>query len=137
MLYEVITGITRELPTKNKKSRIRNRYFHYLAIWQDHNLYIKQRNAKDIWPMLYELPLIETPHPAELETLMLSREWQTLFHGTKVTLLNTSRSYLHKLSHQHIHARFYKIKVEPDYTLEEYRAVPADEFNRYAFPKLT
>lgn len=80
-------------PLKSKKTKVRNRYFHYFHLRdQDKSAWI-HRSGKDIWQHLNEFPMIETESeqaPANLSESIPSFQ-------TK-----------HILSHQHIHAYFYE-----------------------------
>ena len=49
-----------KFPVKDKKTKIRNRYFYYLVIRNKGKVMMKRRTEKDIWKGLYDFPLIET-----------------------------------------------------------------------------
>lgn len=102
-----------ELPVKLKKTKVRNRYFHYL-IFSDENrdVIIRKRVEKGIWHNLYEFPLIETIDEVDFDIVSkLILEKNT----TKNTILSikplNKSKILHKLSHQHLFIDFYKVEV--------------------------
>lgn len=121
-----------ELPVKLKKTKVRNRYFNYL-VFSDENqdLIIRKRTEKGIWHNLYEFPLIETETDSDiLSVFELIRE----NYGQKneildIKPLNQSR-IIHKLSHQHLHIRFFKIQVKG--FLED--AISYESMISYPFP---
>lgn len=102
-----------ELPVKLKKTKVRNRYFHYL-IFSDENqdVIIRKRVEKGIWQNLYEFPLIETIDEVDFDIVSkLILEKNTTKNAIlSIKPLNKSK-ILHKLSHQHLFIDFYKVEV--------------------------
>ena len=101
---------TNILPIKLKKTKIKNRYLNYLLILDNNNKsLINKRTKKGIWHNLYEFPVIETPNQTSPETLTttIKKEYT---NSLSVDLMN-NESIIHKLSHQHLHITFWKIKV--------------------------
>lgn len=115
-------GTHLDLPVKSKKTKVRNRYFHYLIYNQESNTLIEQRTEKGIWQQLYQFPLIET-EKAELKT-------------EPINCVSTSETVVHKLSHQHIHARFYIIVGFPDKLDDSYKTIPTDTIQDYPLPRI-
>lgn len=106
-------GIVDQLPVKSKKLKVRNRYFNYIiAIDDKENTIIQKRTAKGIWHNLYEFPLIETEKEEDFETI--APQIQNCFSGNEVVsvLEYNSESIIHKLSHQHLHIKFWKAIVK-------------------------
>lgn len=106
-------GIVDQLPVKSKKLKVRNRYFNYIiAIDDKENTIIRKRTAKGIWHNLYEFPLIETEKEEDFETI--APQIQNCFSGNEVVsvLEYNSESIIHKLSHQHLHIKFWKAIVK-------------------------
>src|SRR3546814_19833736 len=58
-------GLVEKLPVRTKKAKARKRYFNYLVIREEGNLFLRKRGAGDIWQSLYEFPLVETGTPVE------------------------------------------------------------------------
>lgn len=126
-----------ELPVKQGKTKIRSRYFNYLHLEFQENIIISQRNEKDIWNSLYEFPLIESDMPISIEQLLAtpylrSLMIQGILHFQKKTLMPK-----HQLSHQSIHATFYRFSLskKPTLTPQE-KLIPSDQINAYPIPKL-
>ncbi len=125
------TGRVNELPVKLKKAKVTNRYFNYLVV-QDRqgNSIIQKRIAKGIWHNLYEFPLIETEGDTsykEVWDLIYSRGFS--FEVKDLRLL-TPEIIIHKLSHQHLHIRFWEVTT--DAVLSE--AIAPNVLKTYPFP---
>lgn len=103
-----------QLPVKSKKLKVRNRFFNYLVIEDEvSNSVIQKRTAKGIWHNLYEFPLIETD--AEVGFEFISEKVQKNFFKDNALISMedwNKKSTIHKLSHQHLHIKFWKIKVD-------------------------
>lgn len=101
---------TDKLPVKKGKIKIKNRYFNYLVFIDNQNFTsIKKRISKDIWQGLYEFPLIETDFALSEEVLL--SELKKMDISFEEVYLPNEKAILHKLSHQHIHTKFWIIKV--------------------------
>lgn len=113
---------TSEFPVKSKKTKVRDRYFHYLYIEHNNEICFNKRGPNDVWENLYEFPLIETdskdkPSNQEIESFELC-------FSTK-----------HILSHQRIHAQFYKTKLNADF-ISNYPTKKRDELEEIAISRL-
>ncbi|MFL0077240.1 A/G-specific adenine glycosylase [Tenacibaculum maritimum] len=102
----------KELPVKEKKMKVKKRYFNYIVLVNNnHTTLLKKREGKGIWEGLYEFPLIESSKYINDSELKETLEFQKLFPDeTTVTLFNTKR-IVHKLSHQHLHTRFWIVET--------------------------
>lgn len=123
-----------ELPVKLKKTKIKNRYFNYLVcIDSSKNTVIEKRKGKGIWQNLYQFPLVETDNSLSIS------EFETLKEKTEI-LKNNIFDYnlyneidkIHKLSHQHLHTKFWVIEMD---TLSA-TAIPISELKTYPVPAL-
>ena len=125
------TGKVNELPVKLKKTKVTNRYFNYIVVndAQGRSI-VNKRSGKGIWHNLYEFPLIETDDAVpedEMEGIIKSHE-SLCFTPQSITLL--SDTVIHKLSHQHLHIRFWE--VETNATIKG--AMQRDEIKQFPFP---
>jgi A/G-specific adenine glycosylase len=103
-----------QLPLKSKKTKVRNRYFNYIVAVDDlENTIIQKRTAKGIWHNLYEFPLIETDKVEDFDTVAQQIN-QNFFQENKVESLleYNEESIIHKLSHQHLHIKFWKANLK-------------------------
>ena len=101
------------LPVKSKKAKVKKRYFNYVTFLDEHqNTIIQKRTDKGIWHNLYEFPLIETEQEVDLEYLVEQLQRQD-FAGNNILSVEQTRteSQIHKLTHQHLYIRFWKVQV--------------------------
>ncbi|AXG74099.1 A/G-specific adenine glycosylase [Flavobacterium arcticum] len=125
------TGKVSVLPVKLKKTKVTNRYFNYIVV-KDANgsSVVNKRSGKGIWHNLYEFPLIET------ETAVPEQEMSKTICGYEglgfipqnVSLLVDT--VVHKLSHQHLHIRFWEVVTNAVVT----GAMNRDKIKQYPFP---
>jgi len=108
------------LPVKERKLKIKNRYFNYLVIQTEDNKTKIVKREKGIWLNLYEFPLIETTNKINEKELIEHEKFDELFKtiATKVKLFN-KEIMVHKLSHQHIYTKFWIVNTQAsrDFTL--------------------
>ncbi len=102
-----------QLPVKSKKVKVKTRFFSYLVFEDEvNNTLIQKRIQKGIWHNLYEFPLLETETDLSLHALtdLLNKHSKA-----ENKILNTSRIneavIVHKLTHQHLNIRFWKVRV--------------------------
>lgn len=132
------TGRTNELPVKQGKNRLRQRYFNYLFIAGNSCCFLKKRGGNDIWNSLYELPLVETESPVTLEQLQDMQEWRVLFGNTPVPGDLVAKSFRHQLTHQVIWCNFYFIKMQDGFKPGGYNYVRVafGNLSDFAVPRL-
>ena len=105
-------NMIKELPVKLKKIKIKNRFFNYLVIESENDSTIIEKRKKGIWINLYEFPLIESTEEIDEEYIINHDMFNDLVGSvnTSVKLFNNN-IIIHKLSHQHIYAKFWIIKT--------------------------
>ena len=105
-------GTVDERPQKEKKLKVKTRYFHYLVIRNhDNSVYLHKRSAKDIWQNLYDFPCVESERPLTLDEITASDYFKSLNLNEKYLISHISPQYVHKLTHQTIFAIFVEIKI--------------------------
>jgi A/G-specific adenine glycosylase len=117
------------LPFKSKKTKITPRFFNYLLIIDpEHKTIIQKRTQKGIWHNLYELPVIETEKNISEEAIseMIMSQYSNLIEIVHLE----SEEIIHKLSHQHLHIRFWKILTNKKHT----KGVSYDELKSFPVP---
>ena len=123
-----------QLPVKLKKTKITTKYFNFLVcIDRNKNTLLEKRTGKGIWQNLYQFPLIES------ERSLSSEEFHQLDLGSngleKTTFeysLYNIEDKIHKLSHQHLHTKFWILEVDE---LPK-GAIPIKDLERYPAPVL-
>ncbi|MGB0881682.1 MAG: A/G-specific adenine glycosylase [Vicingaceae bacterium] len=130
--YALKNDLVFELPKKEKKIKQRNRYFNYVVIFDDNNIYLKERKEKDIWIGLYDFPLVETE-----EQQNSFRTIKDSFKTSALKLTSKSGEYKHILSHQKIFATFWLSEAKNFTEFDEnYTRIPLAELNNFPIPKL-
>lgn len=124
------------LPLKEKKTKVRNRFFNYLVFTDKHHTLIKNRTEKDIWQGLFDFPLIETTKSIDLfENLNLEQYKKLNTIPTKS--IQKSTEYIHILSHQKIHATFWAIHLDDVNSIHTNELkILMKEIENYPVPKL-
>ncbi|MDI9255877.1 A/G-specific adenine glycosylase [Flavobacterium sedimenticola] len=102
------------LPVKSKKNKVKDRWFHYVIFADEqHHTLVQKRSAKGIWHNLYEFPLIETTASepeADVEKRIVQQK--LVPNAIQSVHRDATASTLHKLSHQHLHIDFWKVRVK-------------------------
>lgn len=123
-------GLVDSIPRKSKKTKVRERHFHFLVLTDGMRTLVQRRPAGDIWQGLYQFPMVESDSP--LETGSVLSHFQL---PSDATLQDFAGPIKHLLTHQRIFARFFAVKVDvlPNIVAEP---VTWDELGRLAFPRL-
>ncbi len=106
-------NIVSQLPVKIRKGKLTHRYFNYLIINNETETILKQRTKKDIWQNLYEFPLIEAPNELKEDEIIQHNTLKEYTEGNKYSIsLFNKDEIVHKLSHQHIHTKFWIVNLQ-------------------------
>lgn len=119
-----------ELPLKNKKTKVRNRFLNYLVFEDDgQNTLLRKRTEKGIWHNLYEFPVIETEKEESIDRII--NEIHHHFADLSIdSVLFYDEKIQHKLSHQNLNLRFFKITTSQKLP----NSLPISTINKYPFP---
>jgi A/G-specific adenine glycosylase len=126
------------LPAKSARLKSRNRYFNYLVVIYNNNIYLRKRLNKDIWESLYEFPLIENSSRSSYEKLVASGDWKRFFGPCNARVTHISKEYKHILTHQKIYARFYRMEILDGCAFEpgDYLCIPMETLDMYPVSRL-
>ena len=103
--------LTKVLPIKDKKIKVKKRYFNFLVIQTvDDKTILSERKGNGIWQGLYQFPLIETTQNISGEELISHEEFISLFPEKASILLFNKKEIVHKLSHQHLYTQFWIVR---------------------------
>lgn len=117
------------LPVKMQKTKVSERFFHYIYVEQGPFVWLHKRGAGDIWQNLYELPLVETPQGG---TLSKKPAW-----CGRAKLLTVGEPVKHALSHRIIWAQLYRVKLSPASEVPaEFLRIKKSSLDTYAVPRL-
>ncbi|MFV0238251.1 MAG: A/G-specific adenine glycosylase [Flavobacteriales bacterium] len=89
-----------QLPVKIKKLKIKDRFLNFF--YTEEGFLLEKRKKKGIWQNLYQLPLIETSH----EKVTFKK-----IEGLKIHTILLKKELKHKLSHQNLFIKFWKIEL--------------------------
>jgi A/G-specific adenine glycosylase len=103
----------KELPVKEKKLKVKKRYFNYLVfVTEDEKTILQERQGKGIWQGLYQFPLIETSKHIPSNEMISTEEFQQAVpNGSRISFSDYGE-VVHKLSHQHLYTRFWIIQTQ-------------------------
>ncbi len=101
----------KDLPVKEKKVKVKKRYFNYLVLVSEENETVMlERTGKGIWQGLYEFPLIEATKSINLTELRSHPELINWMETAKEITVYNEKEIVHKLSHQHLYTTFWIVK---------------------------
>lgn len=112
-----------ERPIKSKKTKVRDRYFHYLVHSFDGKTIITKRTEKGIWQNMYQFPLIETESAETPSTI-----------SNEISF--SSEVQKHILSHQRIFAVFHHIDNAPKTLDSDHLEINKVEIQDYPLPRI-
>jgi len=113
----------KERPVKSKKTKVRNRFFHYIVYSFEGKTIINQRTEKGIWQNMYQFPLIETNNSKTPKSIS-----NDVNHSSEV--------HKHVLSHQHIYAVFHHIDSKPKKMKENWVSIDRKNIQDYPLPRI-
>lgn len=127
-----------DYPVKSHKTKVTDRYFHYILVRAGAYTFINKRQADDIWKGLYELPMVEAVTSLDVEQLLRSEAFNQFIapdEEPRVHLLQ--QGVKHQLSHRTIHASFFEVVLpETTNSFSSFLKVPLVELEKYAVPRL-
>ena len=124
-----------ELPFKEKKIKIRNRWFYYIIMEYRNKIYLKQRTGDDIWKNLYEFVLIETDRKAGEKMVLDLAIKKNILKKDSFIVQSVSSVISQQLSHQKITGQFISVKLQKAASAPNLKAVSKAQLVRYAFPR--
>ncbi len=125
-------------PVKSKRIKQTERYFTYVIPQRGGQTYISKRMKNDIWKSLYEFPLIESERQFELDEIVATAEWISLFQGSKVDIVYCSIPKKYLLSHQRIFTRFLVVQIDTVSRLlnDAFSEIKMEEIHNYSTSRL-
>jgi A/G-specific adenine glycosylase len=136
-------GLTRHYPTRIKKNKPLDRYFHYIIlVYKDGPKWgtvIQQRKAGDIWAGLYEFPLIESDHPLDASGLLHHEFLLNIIKNPEYRSWHLTSTFHHKLTHRNINAVFLIITLNKSslyINYDYFKYVYLNHLFNYPFPRL-
>jgi len=112
-------------PVKAKKTKVRDRYFHYLIYNENGSIFIEQRTQKGIWQNMYQFPLLEAESS---NTASIRDNWKNQS--------KESHEITHKLSHQTIYATFHHIDNHPSEIGKSWIEIKKEDIQDFPLPRI-
>ena len=137
LAFERLTVMQR--PVKLAKTKVMTRYFNYLVIKTQGEVYLHKRSGNGIWRNLYDFPCIESEQPMTVEEVTGSEEFMQLFVGKPFTITKVSPTFTHKLTHRTLIAQFIEIKLDeklPQIQTKDLFLTPESDLGNYPIPRL-
>lgn len=128
--------IVNKLPIKEKKIRIKIRWFNYLVIENNGKFYVRRRFEDDIWKNLYEFVLVETENDIPAKKVLDKMEKNSILKRNSYQIRSVSAVYLQQLSHQKIIGKFIRISLKNTTSIAGYKLSSANQMLRLAFPRI-
>ncbi|WP_072932244.1 A/G-specific adenine glycosylase [Chishuiella changwenlii] len=121
-----------KLPVKLKKTKVSNRFLHFIDIECDNGIAMSKRVGNDVWKNLYTLPKIET------DTDLLDKGW-VIDEDLQKDLIFISEEK-HILSHQNLFIKYWKLNVSLDKMLNlqdkiGFEIIDRSNIDDYPLPK--
>lgn len=125
-------------PVKRHKTKVTDRYLQYIYVRAGAYTFLNRREADDIWKNLYELPLVESSRPLDVEQLLHSEIFRAYLAANEVPQVRLlQQGVKHQLSHRTLHATFFEVILPP--TTQSFASclrIPISEVGQYAVPRL-
>jgi len=123
-----------DLPVKLKTTKISKKHFNFIVVISaDKKTVLEQRKGSGIWQNLYQFPLVETEKPAKTSVIEEQiKDFPFLKGKTYELSMYNETPIIHKLSHQHLHTKFWVLMVNE--TLTE--GISIEQITDYPVPIL-
>ncbi len=123
------------LPVKEKKGKVKERFFFYTVLEWNGNTALHHRQEKDIWQDLYEFLLLETAEPASWSGVAAELEKAWNIKPAHYERVGTRYAVKQRLTHQLVHLSFERIALRQQLALPGLVWVPLSLLGAYPFPK--
>lgn len=127
-----LNGTVQQLPVKEKSIIKRTRWFYYVVIDFNGEVYVRKRGAGDIWENLYEFILVESKDALPIGDFQLLEE---ILGKNKFELEHISTFYKQLLTHQTIQGQFIRVKIKERIELKGYSLAGEKALQKLPFPK--
>lgn len=137
--YALVNDCIELLPVKEKITKVRTRYFHYLIFHFNDKVFIRQRIEKDILKGLFEFPLIESLKKQSANPLMKSKSFNEIVQQSEIEYLNQSEIIKHQLTHQLLVAKFYHFeikKIKSSFLEKDCLIISESDLHLFGMPQL-
>ena len=126
------------LPVKQHKTKVTERFLHYIYVRTGAHTFIHKRSGNDIWKNLYEPPLIESEQAWGEEQLYASPAFHALIPpGVEPQVRLVRSGVKHVLSHRVLHVNFYELILPEDIPVPAgFQKISIDDLHKFAVSRL-
>ena len=126
----------KELPVKLKKTKQKARFFNFLDFQDGEKTILTKRTGNDIWKGLYQFPLVESQKTMEWDEIAATSEIFEAVANAK--LIGSFKSFKHQLTHQILHAKFWKVtgKFDSKKLDASCKVIKIKDLEKYPIPRL-
>jgi A/G-specific adenine glycosylase len=125
-------GTVLDLPVKEKKIKVRQRFFNFYLITRHDKILLERRSKGDVWEGLYQFPLIETKDEKELPNPVK----QGVVSRSDLNRLQLLWNGSHLLSHQKLIISCWHLNMKSDELLiDNCRWYGIKELDNLALPR--
>ena len=119
-------------PVKIQKRKVKDRFLNYFVIEISNKVFIRKRDTNDIWPELFEFPLIE----GKISNDQLLIDFQEKFR-VKISSLPSPQTKVHLLSHQRLTIQIFRIILDEakEFDLKGFILIDFKNLALKAFPR--
>ena len=128
------TNCINKFPVKITRQKIHKRFINYFVINSSDSIMLG-KIQKGVWKGLYDFPFIENKTRKSENEIVNSKEWIQFFLKKYYKIKFVSNEFLHKLSHQHIYAKFWIINAN-EVEFKNYFFIKNSEINKYPISRL-
>jgi A/G-specific adenine glycosylase len=132
-------GNPADFPLKEKKIKVRTRYFYYFIFNYDGKILLRKRvNSNDIWMGLHDFPLIESEKEVKVEDVLKKAVREFTLSKTDFAVKKISVTHKHVLSHQVLYATFFHLQLKKTFNknLKNYIVTEENRISEFAIPRL-
>jgi A/G-specific adenine glycosylase len=130
-----LTNKVEQLPVKEKRTKIKKRWFYYFIVRHGRETAVLLRKGKDIWQGLYEFPMIEARGKASVKAVFEAGKKQKWFREPDV-IKGTSKEFRQQLSHQLVSGKFITIELHTKPAIPGWEWVTKNKMKELPFPGL-
>ena len=134
--YAFLNNAIAALPVKLKTLKVRERFFNYFLIADEHTVLMNKRDERDIWANMYDLPLVETTTMPEVWELLNLPAIKHIFGPDELIIQEVWPVNRHILTHQRLFVRLIVIKNKPVNLQDNWFYAPVDSLQMLAMPKI-
>ena len=128
---------TTTLPINGKIIKQKHRFFNYFIFEYNNKIYVRERVEKDIWQNLYEFYLMETKGLLSEQSRKIQEIIASNLPQNKFEIINISKVYLQKLTHQMIKGQFIYVRLQtPLKNKLNCKLIEKSEVSKLPFPKI-